>query len=116
QQISPLFIATAAATRLDDVAIQTYRGAPQDLARLGFAIAHQLDSNAPTVPGLTEAQQKLVDSVVKSLKQARRPLIISGTGSQDQAVLQAAANVASALTHQEHLAHLYFSLPECNSL
>lgn len=116
QQISPLFIATAAATRLDDVATQIYRGAPQDLARLGFAIAHQLDSNAPAVPGLTEAQQKLVDSVAESLEQAQRPLIISGTGSQDQAVIQAAANVASALSHQEHLTHLYFSLPECNSL
>jgi NADH-quinone oxidoreductase subunit G len=117
QQKNLLFIATAAATRLDNLATHTYRGAPEDLARLGFAIAHQLDSKAPAVPDLTEAQQALVDSIAKSLKQAHRPLIISGTSSQSQAMLQAAANIASALSSNQHRpADLYFTLPECNSL
>ena len=39
----PLFIAFPGATRLDDVARRTYRAAPQDVARLGFAAARALD-------------------------------------------------------------------------
>ena len=45
----PLFIACPAATRLDDVATATYRAAPDELARLGFAVAHALDGSAPAV-------------------------------------------------------------------
>ena len=45
----PMFIASASATRLDDVATRTYRGAPDDIARLGFAVAHALDAAAPDV-------------------------------------------------------------------
>ena len=39
----PLFIAATTATRLDDVATATVRGAPDDLARLGFDVAHAID-------------------------------------------------------------------------
>ena len=43
----PLFIAAPAATRLDDIATATFRGAPDDLARLGFDVAHAIDPRAP---------------------------------------------------------------------
>ena len=43
----PLYIATPYATRLDEVATATFHAAPDDLARLGFAVAHALDSRAP---------------------------------------------------------------------
>ncbi|ADJ28752.1 NADH-quinone oxidoreductase subunit NuoG [Nitrosococcus watsonii] len=117
QQKSPLFIATSAATGLDELATQIYRGTPADLARLGFAIAYQLDPKAPAAPTLTSTQQALADSIAKHLKQAQRPLIISGTSSQSQALLQAAANVAWALSnYRQHTTDLYLTLPECNSL
>ena len=48
----PLFIAAPGATRLDDVATRTYRAAPDDVARLGFAVAHEVDPEAPGVSGL----------------------------------------------------------------
>ena len=48
----PLFIAAPGATRLDDVATRTYRAAPDDVARLGFAVAHEIDPAAPEVVGL----------------------------------------------------------------
>ena len=38
----PLFIAAPGATRLDDIATNTYRAAPEDVARLGFAVAHEI--------------------------------------------------------------------------
>ncbi|MGC1818612.1 MAG: NADH-quinone oxidoreductase subunit NuoG, partial [Casimicrobiaceae bacterium] len=42
----PLFVASAAATPLDDIATATLHGAPGDVARLGFDVAHALDSRA----------------------------------------------------------------------
>ena len=54
----PLFIASPAATRLDDVATRTYHAAPDDVARLGFAIAHLLDESAPAVPDLPADLQR----------------------------------------------------------
>src|SRR5208283_5116541 len=44
----PLYIATPYATRLDEVATATFRAAPDDLARLGFAVAHALNQEAPS--------------------------------------------------------------------
>jgi NADH-quinone oxidoreductase subunit G len=38
QRHGPLFIASIAATRLDDIATSTWHGAPADLARLGYAV------------------------------------------------------------------------------
>ncbi len=46
----PLYIATPHGTRLDDVATATFHAAPDDLARLGFAVAHALDSSARRTP------------------------------------------------------------------
>src|SRR5690606_10294753 len=43
---SPLFILTPDATRLDDVATRAWRAAPDDIARLGFAVANRLDPAA----------------------------------------------------------------------
>ncbi len=51
QQRGPVYIASVAATRLDDVATQTYRAAPDDIARLGFAVAHAIDQQAPQLRG-----------------------------------------------------------------
>src|SRR5690606_30349955 len=41
--LHPLFIASVAETRLDDVAAESVHAAPADLARLGFAAAHAID-------------------------------------------------------------------------
>ena len=39
----PALYRHAVPTRLDDVATATFRAAPDDVARLGFAVAHALD-------------------------------------------------------------------------
>ncbi len=116
QERGPLFIATVAGTRLDDIATQTLHGTPADLARLGFAVAHAVDSNAPPVVGLSSAAQALADVIAEKLRAAERPLIISGMGCGDKAIVEAAANVAWALCSTGHAAELCFAVPECNSL
>lgn len=112
---SPLFVATPAATRLDDVARATYRAAPSDIARLGFAVANELDQNSPAVADLDDETRTQVQDIALALKNARRPLVVAGTGLGDESVLQAAANVAMALTLIEKPAGIMLTLPECNS-
>jgi NADH-quinone oxidoreductase subunit G len=87
----PLYIATPYATRLDEVATATFRGAPDDLARLGFAVAHALDPRAPS-PG----EFPLAGEIARALKAAKKPLVIAGASCASEAVIQAAANVAMA--------------------
>ena len=112
----PFFIATPSATRLDDVATTTYRGAPEDLARLGFAVAHELDSGAPAIPDLPEELRTLAGRIGQALREAQHPLVISGPSCGSEAVIKAAGNVARALCAAGRPAGLCFIMPECNSL
>ena len=105
----PLYIATPYATRLDDVATSTFRAAPDDLARLGFAVAHALDSRSPAVPALED--WPLASEIASALKAARKPLVISGASCGSEAVIESAANVAMAVK-----AALSFTVPECNTV
>ncbi|MGZ4970203.1 MAG: molybdopterin-dependent oxidoreductase, partial [Methylobacter sp.] len=114
QALTPVFIASICATRLDDAATDTYHGSPEDIARLGFAIAHHLDRSAPAPAALSDSEQALASSIADSLKQAKRPLIVSGTACASLAVIQAAYNVAKALPTVNK--QLTFIVPECNSL
>jgi len=102
----PLYIATPYATRLDDLATATFHAAPDDLARLGFAIAHAVDSRAPALEDFPLAAE-----IARALKAAKKPLVISGTSCASEAVIEAAANVAMAVK-----AALSFTAPECNTV
>jgi NADH-quinone oxidoreductase subunit G len=114
QPRNPLFIGSIYATRLDEVATETYRGSPEDIACLGFAIAHSLDQEAPRPEGLSPVVQALAATIAESLKQAKHPLIVSGTSCTSLGVIQAAYNVAKALPSKD--TQLIFAIPECNSL
>jgi NADH-quinone oxidoreductase subunit G len=112
----PLFIATPAGTRLDDVATETYRAAPDDLARLGFAVARALDPAAPPAPDLPDELRALAERIAAALAGATRPLVVGGVSLDSEAALQAAANVAWALCREGRTAELCLVLPECNSM
>jgi NADH-quinone oxidoreductase subunit G len=114
QERSPLFIATCDGTRLDDVAAATFRKAPDDLARLGFAVAHGIDPEAPAVSDLSERDRAQAEVIAAALKGAERPLIVSGAGCSNLAVIEAAANIARALPQKEKALSLV--VPECNSI
>lgn len=116
QTKGPLFIATPDKTKLDDIAVQTYRAAPDDIARLGFAVAHALDADAPPVADLSDDARALAESIAQSLREAERPLVVSGYGCGSEAAPWAAANVAWALRANGREAGLCLTTPECNSL
>lgn len=111
----PLFLATPGATKLEDVATESVHGAPADIARLGFAVAHAIDASAPAVAGLAPELEALAQRIANAFKTAKRPLVISGVSCGSAAVIQAAANVARSLHAQNLPAALSFTVPECNS-
>ncbi|MCX2525126.1 NADH-quinone oxidoreductase subunit NuoG [Larsenimonas rhizosphaerae] len=111
----PVFVATPAETRLDDIAVQTFRGTADQIARLGCALAHGLDGNAPAVDSLTEAEQALISQLVDVIDQSRRPLLVSGGSLESVAVLEATANLARALRHRDKQASLRLISGEANS-
>jgi NADH-quinone oxidoreductase subunit G len=111
----PLFIATPTTVKLDEIATTTYRAAPDDVARLGFAVAHALDPQAPPVENLPAPAQALAQQIAKALVEAERPVIISGLSSGNAAIVQSAAQVAWALCAAARPAQLCFAMPEGNT-
>ncbi|AZD68116.1 NADH dehydrogenase subunit G [Pseudomonas chlororaphis] len=114
--LNPLFIASLAETKLDDVAEECVHAAPDDLARIGFAVAHALDASAPAVEGLDAEAQELAKRIADALLAAKRPLIIAGTSLGSKALIEAAANIAKALKLREKNGSISLIVPEANSL
>ena len=114
--LNPLFIASLAETKLDDIAEECVHAAPDDLARIGFAVAHALDASAPAVEGLDAEAQALAKRIADALLAAKRPLIIAGTSLGSKALIEAAANIAKALKLREKNGSISLIVPEANSL
>jgi NADH-quinone oxidoreductase subunit G len=112
----PLFIAAVQGTKLDELATQIFRGSPDEIARLGFAVAHMIDNNIPEVPGLTQETKTLAMRIATALSQAKRPVIISGASCETDNVIKAAANVAWALSTRNKQTGIVLTLQECNSM
>ncbi len=111
----PLYIAAVRDTRLDSIAAKTYQASPDGLARLGYAIAHELSSDAPAVEGLSADTAILAQEIARALKNAQHPVIISGTSLGNEALVKAAANVAWALCAGGKQAGLCYTVLECNT-
>ena len=114
--LHPLFIASVTATRLDDIAEACVHAAPADLARIGFAVAHAIDPSAPAVNGLDADVGELVALIAEALLEAKRPLIVSGASLGEKSLIEAAANIASALRNREKNASISLVVPEANSM
>ncbi|MCK6188385.1 NADH-quinone oxidoreductase subunit NuoG [Pseudomonas sp. EYE_354] len=114
--LNPLFIASLAETKLDDIAEECVHAAPDDLARLGFAVAHALDASAPAVDGLDTEAVELAQRIADALLAAKRPLIIAGTSLGSKALIEAAANIAKALKLRDKNGSISLVVPEANSL
>ncbi len=113
---SPLYITSCATSKLDDIAAETYHAAPDDIARLGFAVAHELNADATPVSGLPTELQSLARMIAASLKNAERPLIVSGTGCMSESVIRSAAAASWALCASGKNAQICYAVHECNSM
>ncbi|TFH85317.1 NADH-quinone oxidoreductase subunit NuoG [Billgrantia azerbaijanica] len=110
----PLFIAYPTATGLDDIAEQCLHLAPEDIARLGFAVAHAIDPAAPAVDGLDARTRAQAERIAAALLAARRPLVIGGGSLESPALVEAAGNVARALATRERRGGLTLVRREAN--
>jgi NADH-quinone oxidoreductase subunit G len=94
---SALWIATTHATKLDAVAAETHRAAPDDLVRLALAIAHEVDDQAPAVPDLDDDERDVARRWAASLTAGTSPLVVAGCSSGSMELLRAAAQLSAAL-------------------
>ena len=112
---NPVFIVSFNTTRLDDIAQATYHGAQEEIAQLGFSIANLIESNAPAAT-LNAQTQSTAQRIAETLLAAEKPLIISGTSCGHEAIIQAAANIVTALQIKGKTAGISLVVPEANSL
>ncbi|MEJ2257223.1 MAG: hypothetical protein P8X98_09480, partial [Woeseiaceae bacterium] len=96
----PLYITSFDTTRLDDVARQSWQGPVEDQARLGFAVAHHIDPDAPAPADLDADSDALARAIAADLLNAAKPLVVSGVTSGSRELMLAAANIATALRKQ----------------
>jgi len=111
----PLFIAYPAETELDSLAQSRLALAPDDIARLGFAVAHAIDPAAPSVPDLADDLRAQAEQIARALMAAERPLVVSGGALDSPAVIEAAGNIARALSRRASRGGLLFVRREANS-
>ena len=114
--LNPVFIATPDCTRLDDIAAEAVQAAPDDLARLGHAVAHAIDPAAPAVTGLEPDALALAQRIAEALLAAKRPLLVSGASLGSRALVDAAANIAQALKNRDKNASISLVVSEANSM
>ena len=115
-EAGPFFVATPAPSGLDPFAAERYRAAPNDLARLGFAVAHEIDPAAPQVEGLPIATRELASRIAAALVGAKQSLVVSGSSLCSAAVIRASANICRALAAKGRQTLVSFVFPETDSL
>ena len=116
QEKGVLYIVHPTATKLDEIATASLHLAPDEIAGLGYAIAHELHDALAAPPDLAEALVKIAKDIAMQLQQAERPLIIAGASLLNESLVNAAANIAFALQNQQRKASLSFIAEECNSM
>ncbi len=107
---NPLFIASAASTRLHELAAATWHGAAHDLRAEAQCIAGAVED-----PAANQADDAFAVTVAKALSHAETPLIIAGCQVEDSALLRQAAQIAWALKGRGRDVMLAFTAMEANS-
>lgn len=68
------------------------------------------------VDGLTAEQEAMAARIAEALMASKNPLVVSGTGCASMPIMQASANIASALHAKGHKASISLCQPEVNSI
>jgi len=107
-QRSPMIIVSPLDTRLDDIASELVSLGADDIALFGSAVAQAIAGQP--------SDNSMANRVAELLKEAERPLIVSGSSLLNNAVVESAAAIASALKDSDRQAMLSYCVPEANSL
>lgn len=115
--LTPVYQLCGYGTRLDDIVTGQWLGDDTSLGQVAAAVATLLDAGAPGGGSTLSAEaQALVAEMVAVLGQAKRPLVITGSGAGSSALMDAAANLALALRNNDRSVGFCCVMPEVNSL
>ena len=103
---SELIVLTPMQDRLDDVASESHRLAPNDIVAMVGQITASIGSEEPSH----------AKDIATILINAKRPLIISGTSLGSTNIIKAAANLAATLSKSNPAAGIHLCASEANSL
>jgi len=112
----PFYIANPFPTKLDDIASGTYYGAPDDIARFGFALAGKISAASPPVNNIDNETESLINSAAESMKEIKSAVIVCGTSLLNENIIHSAYNLALAFKSSGVDAYISFIVPECNSI
>jgi NADH-quinone oxidoreductase subunit G len=107
-QRSPMIIVSPIGTRLDDVASQLITLGIEDITQFAAAVADVVSGK--------HIKDVDVNAVAQLLKDAERPLIISGSSLLSDSLVKSAAVIASRLAVDNKQTMLSYCIPESNSL
>lgn len=111
----PFYVASVSGSRLSDIVSQDYHASPDDIARLGYAVAHYINPKLPLVE-LEEKAQSLAQSIANDLMLSKKPLIVSGTSLYSEAILQSAYEINCSLVDKGKDVGAVYIVPEANSI
>ena len=113
----PVFILHPHATKLEDIATATYHENPNAIAEFVDKAATTIsqDKNKPKGKW-DQSLQELLDAIKQGLEQAGKVTIVAGTSLGSEALIKAAANLASVLKEKEKNVQLCFAVKDCNSM
>jgi len=114
-QKGPFFIASVEETKLDEVARELHRLAPDDIVGLGNAIAHEIDAGAPDATSLSAELREAAHRIAEAMRAAEHPLVVTGAGLGNAQIVQAGANISRALVKAGRAARISLVFPEANS-
>jgi NADH-quinone oxidoreductase subunit G len=111
----PFYIACTHATKLNEIATKGYAASPDDIARLGYAVAAKVNTSLAHV-NLDGETESFALSITEALLASKKPLIVSGTSLYNEAIIQSASCLASALKDLGKDVGLVYVVPEANSV
>jgi NADH-quinone oxidoreductase subunit G len=112
---SPLFIASPFSTKLDDIATETYYAAPEDIARLGFAVASAMASDGSDAKETDKSLKELASRISEALLAAENPLIVTGIAGGSMEMLDAVTRISHAFSGMNKKGSMAITFPESNS-
>lgn len=112
----PLYIASVSKTRLEDISKKVIHSSPDDIARIGFAVANIIDNNSPTVSNLSDDEKEFAKNVAEDLMSSDKPLIITGSGCMNEDIIKASYNISLALHRKNNRAEIVITSSAVNSL
>ncbi len=112
----PAFSITPAPTKLDELSATEIHLLPDEIAELGYAVAHFIDQDADLPKGISAERKAMAKDIAGELAGSDNTVIISGMSCMNPDILRAASNIAGALVKKKKQAGLCLTFPEANSL